>query len=447
MMCARWLTIACTAFAFCVSSSALATQQTLEQFTLKNGLQVVVIPNHRVPAVNHMMWYRIGAGDDPEGKSGLAHYHEHIMFKGSPKFKAGEYTSLLDKNGGNHNAFTGADTTSYFVTIAKEKLPLVMEMEADRMRGLTASDASFATEKQVIIEERRQRTDNSPEALLDEQMNAALFRNHPYHFPVIGWMHEMEGLTKKDVLDFHARYYHPNNALLIISGDVTAAEIKPLAEKYYGTLPKAIIPPRLWKLEPPQIAARHLTLHHHNVKQAIFTRTYAAAPTQPDKLNEAIATFVMAHLLGGGKNSALYQSLVVNQKLATSMNVNYNLFARGPTRLSIEATPEKNVSLETLEKAIDVELKKFIANAGDEVSLARSKNLMKADAIYGREGLTGISNIMGWIMMVDLPPETYNQWTDLIDAVTLADIAVAARRVLMPESSVTGYLLPEESPP
>ncbi len=234
---------------------------------LANGLEVIVIPNHRIPAVSQMIWYRIGAGDDPLGKSGLAHYHEHMMFEGTAKFKAGEYSDIIARHGGQQNAFTGADATSYFVNIAKEQLPLVMEMEADRMRGLTPTDEGAQKEKQVIIEERRQRIENSPEALLSEQMNAALFRNHPYHWPVIGWMHEMEGLTKEDVLQFHRTWYHPNNAILIISGDVTAAEVRPLAQKYYGGLPNVPVPPRRWNKEPPQNNARRVTLHHKNVKQ------------------------------------------------------------------------------------------------------------------------------------------------------------------------------------
>ena len=198
----------------------------IESFTLANGLEVIVIPNHRIAAVSQMVWYRIGAADDPLGKSGLAHFHEHTMFLGTPKYKSGEYADIIARHGGQENAFTGYDATSYYINIAKDQLPLAMELEADRMRGIKPTDDGAEKEKQVIIEERRMRIENSPDALLSEQMNAALFRHHPYHWPVIGWMREMEGLTKDDVLAFHKLWYHPNNAILIISGDITAAEVK-----------------------------------------------------------------------------------------------------------------------------------------------------------------------------------------------------------------------------
>lgn len=426
------------------STASQASTQPIERFRLSNGLEVVVLPNHRVPAVNHMLWFRIGAADDPEGKSGLAHFHEHLMFKGSPKFKSGEYTQLLDQNGGEHNAFTGRDTTSYYVTIAKEKLPLVMQLEADRMKALTVSDEEAKLENKVILEERNQRIENSPEAMLSEQMQAALFRNHPYHLPVIGWRHEMEGLTKQDVITFHETYYHPNNALLIVSGDITAAELRPLAEKYYGALPQKTIPPRIWKSEPPQIAPRHIDYEHQHVKQPLFKRFYATDSFPQAGTYKAMTALVMSHMLGGGKNSYLYRKLVVEQKLATSVDADYNLFARGPATFSIEITPEAGVSLETVEKSLDNLLRAFTDEV-DDASLTRSKNMMKADAIYAREGLTSISNVMGWLMMVGQSPELFNKWPDLIEQVKLDDIKKTFTDIAVIEHSVTGYLLPKRS--
>lgn len=438
--------IGCAAFVLVAPFEAnAASVQPIESFHLKNGMEVVVLPNHRVPAVNHMIWYRIGAADDPPGKSGLAHYHEHLMFKGSPKFGAGQYVSLVDKNGGDHNAFTGRDATSYFVTIAKDRLPLVMELEADRMRAMTVSDAEAQSEKQVIIEERRSRIDNLPDALLDEQMNAALFRNHPYHYPTIGWLHEMEGLTKKDVLDFHEKFYHPNNAVLVVSGDITAAELKPLAEKYYGNLPPKDVPARIWHEEPPQITPRTVTLHHENVKQPEFQRIYATSSMVYGDKKQALPLFVLSYLLGGSKNSVLYQSLVVEQKLAADVDTSYDLYSRGPAEFSISITPEKDVPLTTLEKALDAELAKFMKDCVDDKVLARAKRLMQAETIYAREGLTGISNIMGWMIMAGVPPEDFNRWPDMIEAVTKQQVMDAAYVVLKPEASVTGYLLPQEA--
>jgi zinc protease len=426
--------------------TAAAGKQPIETFSLKNGMQVIVLPNHRVPAVNHMIWYRIGATDDPQGASGLAHYHEHLMFKGSPKFKDGEYVALVNKNGGEHNAFTGRDTTSYYVTIAKDRLPLVMELEADRMKALTVSDAEAAKEKQVIIEERRQRIDNNPNALLDEQINAALFRNHPYRLPIIGWEHEMETLTKQQAVDFHAKYYHPNNAVLIVSGDITAAEIKPLADKYYGVLPAAPIPERRWLSEPPSIAARTVTLHHPHVKQPMFSRSYQTSSVSYGNSKDALPLFVLSHLLGGGKNSQLYKSLVVEQKIAAAVDVSYNYYSRGPSEFEIDVVPENKVTLAAIEKSVDEQIALLLQKGIDEASLARAKRMLQAEEIYAREGLTGISNIMGWMVMSGLPPEDFNRWSELIAAVTSAQILSAAQAGLNIKSSVTGYLLPEEKP-
>lgn len=424
-----------------------AGTQPIETFSLKNGMQVIVLPNHRVPAVNHMIWYRIGAADDPRGKSGLAHYHEHLMFKGSPKFKSGEYLKLVTKNGGDHNAFTGYDATSYFVTIARDRLPLAMELEADRMKALTVSDEEALSEKQVIIEERRARIDNNPDALLAEQMNATLFRNHPYHYPIIGWQHEMEGLTKQDVLDFHEKYYHPNNAVLIVSGDITAAELKPLAEKYYGALESKPIPARSWLIEPPNIAARTVTLKHKHVKQPEFSRIYEAPSMNYGDASMAVPLFVLSHLLGGGKNSDLYQSLVVDRKLAAGVDTSYDFYTRGPSQFEIEITPETGVGLDKVEAALDASLAKFLKTGPDKAALERTKRLMKAEAVYDREGLTGISNLMGWLVMAGMKPEDLNRWPDMIEAVTAGQVQEAAKAVFKPEASVTGYLLPEDAQP
>lgn len=434
------------ALAMLPASAHAEGRQPIETFTLKNGMQVIVLPNHRVPAVNHMIWYRVGAADDVQGKSGLAHYHEHLMFKGSPAFAAGDYVKLLNKNGGEHNAFTGADTTSYYVTIAKDRLPLVIQLEADRMRGLTVTEEESQKEKQVIIEERRQRIENSPAALLNEQINAALFRNHPYHNPTIGWMHEMEGLTRKDVLAFHETYYHPNNAVLIVSGDITAAELKPLAEKYYGPLLKKGVPARRWLSEPPQLAPRTVTLTHRHVSQPSLTRVYAAPSMNEGDKTLAVPLVVLSHLLGGGKTSALYKSLVVEKKLASEVDVSYDFYARGPAKFSIDIVPENKVTLDVIEKALDEALTQFMKQGADEAALARTKRLMEGEEIYAREGLTSTSNIMGWMVMAGMQPEDFNRWADMVNAVTAPQLLKAAQTVLVKEASVTGYLLPQEKP-
>jgi zinc protease len=431
-----------------VPAAALAENDTrIESFFLDNGLEIIVIPNHRVPAVSHMIWYRVGAADDPQGKSGLAHFHEHMMFQGTAKLKPGEYSDVIARNGGEENAFTGFDATSYYINISKEFLPLAMELEADRMRGLKPSEEGTKKEKEVIIEERRMRVDNNPEALLGEQVNASLFRNHPYQVPIIGWKHEMEGLAREDVLAFHKKWYHPNNAMLIVSGDVTGQEVRRLAQKYYGSLPKGIAPSRRWMDEPPQNIERRLVMHHVNVKHPSWSRDYMAPSTAYGNKEQAIALFVLAQLLGEGKSSRLYQSIVVEQKLATAIWVDYNGFTMGPSVLSIGITPEQGVDLGNVEKALDKELQRAVHEGFSDEELNRAKTLLKAETIYARDGLTGMARIMGWLRICGLDKDYFTRWPELIDAVTVPQINQAAKETLQITRSVTATLLPQEELP
>jgi zinc protease len=430
-------------------SSPLNAEQApnISSFTLDNGLEVIVIPNHRVPAVNHTLWFKIGAADDPSGKSGLAHFHEHVMFLGTAKYKSGEYSSIVSRSGGEHNAFTGYDATAYFINISKENLPLAMEMEADRMNDLSASDSDIEKEKQVIIEERRMRIDNNPDALLSEQVNAALFRNHPYHWPSIGWQHEMNGLTRQDVIDFHKKWYHPNNAILIIGGDVTAEEVRPLAEKYYGKIPRAEVPQRIWNDEPPQRGERRITMHHPQVTQPEISRTYATVSLGYGKKDEALPLFILAQVLGGGKTSRLYHSLVTEQKLASAVSVDYNGFSRGPGEFSIDIVPEQGIDPAKLEAAADMQIADFLKNGLTAEELERAKTLLKAETIYARDGLSGIANIMGWIRMIGLDTDYFSNWPKLIDKITAQQVMDAAKDTLKREQCVTALLLPPNEAP
>ncbi len=416
----------------------------VSSFSLKNGLEVVVIPNHRVPAVNHTLWYFVGAADDPSGKSGLAHYHEHAMFLGTQKYKSGEYSNIIARNGGEQNAFTGHDATAYFINISKDNLPLAMEMEADRMRALTPSDEDMEKEKQVIIEERRMRIDNNPDALLSEQVGAALFRRHPYQTPVIGWQHEMNNLSKQDVLDFHKKWYHPNNAILVVAGDVTEAEVRPLAEKYYGDIPKEEVPKRVWNDEPPQRTQRHLIMRHSQVTQPEWSRTYQAPSLAYGKKEQSLPLFVLAQVLGGGKTSRLYHSLVTKQKIAVAVNVDYNGFIRGPGEFIINVVPEQNIDIAKLEAAVDKDISVFLKEGFSDNELSRAKTLLKAETIFARDGLSSMANIIGWVRMIGLDNGYFINWPKAIDAVSKEDVLVAAKEVLKTEQSVTASLLPEE---
>ena len=322
---------------------------------LENGLRVIVIEDHRIPAVSHNLLFKFGAADDPRGKSGLAHYMEHMLFQGTKEHAPNEYSKLIAAKGGKSNAFTSADYTGYWVNIAKENLSLVMELEADRIQNLQSSDEEFAKEKQVILEERRMRVDNNPDALFAEQMNAALYLHYPYGIPIIGWAQEMESLDKKAVMDFYHAYQHPGNAVLVLSGDITAAQARELAERYYAPVParEGKVAPRVE--EPPQLAPRRVTMHHERVKQPEWDKVYVTPSygwQAAENKSKFIPLLIADYLLGGSKTSRLYQLLVEKKRLAQAVDTDFNPFRRGPGEFAIDVVPVAEKNIPEIEKLV-----------------------------------------------------------------------------------------------
>ncbi|MEO0999242.1 MAG: pitrilysin family protein, partial [Pseudomonadota bacterium] len=317
-------------------------------FSLPNGLDVVVIEDNRAPIVTHMVWYRVGAADEPAGKSGIAHYLEHLMFKGTDEIPEGAFSKIVAANGGSDNAFTSWDYTGYFQRIAADRLGLVMSMEADRMRDLVISDAVWEPERDVILEERNSRVENDPGAIFSEQRRAALFMNHRYGIPIIGWRHEIEALTREDALDFYARYYAPNNAILIVAGDVTPEEVRVLAEEHYGHLePSTTLPERVRPQEPPQLSARRLTYSDPRVRQPYVVRSYLAPERDPGAQEEAAALTILAELLGGsGLTSVFGRALQVEEEVALSTGAFYSGLGLDDQSFTIFIVPRPGVELE-----------------------------------------------------------------------------------------------------
>ncbi|MGB1540152.1 MAG: M16 family metallopeptidase, partial [Rickettsiales bacterium] len=402
-----------------------------------------VIPNHRVPAVSHMLWFKIGSADEAAGMSGLAHYLEHMMFKGTDKLKVGEYSQTVSKYGGNHNAFTSYDYTGYYVNIAKEHLPLVMELESDRMVNLKVDDEEFLKEREVIMEERSMRLDNRPAAVLEEQMMATLFQRHPYHTEIIGWRHEMEALSKEQVFDMYHRYYHPNNVVLVVAGDMTAAELKPLAEKYYGSLPKGELMERNWTEEPPHNSELRVIHRDAKVQQPAFSRLYLAPSYVHGETPYAEPVDLMSSILGDGMTSWLYRKLVIEQKVATGASASYYGMKLGPATFSVDVIPADGVSMEVLEAAVDGVIREFVQNGPAEDELARAKTEAKASVIYVRDGLQSLAYIIGQLKMIGLDEAFLNDWPKRIEAVTTDQVRQAAQMLFKPERSVTGWLMPE----
>ena len=301
-----------------------------ESFTLANGLQVVVVTNRRVPVVSHMLWYKVGSYDCPPTKSGIAHFLEHLMFKGTALVGPGEFSKIVARNGGRDNAFTSADYTVFFQNVARDRLELVMGMEADRMAHLRLTDALVYPERDVVMEERRQRTDDVPGDRLSEQLEATLFVNHPYGTPVIGWEHEIKGLTREDAEAFYRAWYAPNNAVLVVSGDIDAAELRPLAEKTYGMVSARAVPERLRFEVPALTAERRITLHDPEIREPSVVRAVLAPSYTSGASEMAYPLEVLAEIMSGGATSRLHRALVVGQRVAVGASLSYGPASRGP---------------------------------------------------------------------------------------------------------------------
>ena len=413
---------------------------TISQFGLPNGLDVVVIPDHRTPVVTHMIWYRAGAADEPRGKTGIAHFLEHLMFKGTKAHPEGEFSRTVAELGGEENAFTSSDYTAYFQRVAKEHLRTMMEFEADRMRGLVLTDAIVDPEREVVLEERRMRTDSVPVSQLGEAMTATAFVNHPYGAPIIGWKPEIEALNRADALAFYQRFYAPNNAILVVAGDVEPDEVKALAEDTYGkALPTPDLPLRMRAKEPQPVAARKVVLSDRRVEQPLLQRMYLAPSYATAKPGEAEALDVLAQAMGAQSTGRLNQRLVLERKLAVSASAWYAGTALDDHLFGIYAVPAQEVSLEQLEAALDEVLAEMAQGGFSDAELKRAKTRLVADAIYQRDSQSALARNFGAALTTGLTAAQVIEWPRLIERVSGEEVKEAFRW-LEKKRSVTGYL-------
>jgi zinc protease len=418
----------------------------VSEFTLSNGLQGVVIEDHRAPVVVTMVWYRIGAADEAPGRSGVAHFLEHLMFQGTENLDPGELSATVEATGGGDNAFTSYDYTAYFQRVAADQLDLMMQMEADRMVGLKLTVDDVATERDVIIQERAQRTDSEPSALLGEQMDAALYLNHPYGRPVIGWKHEMEGLTRDDAIAFYKANYAPNNAILVVAGDVTLHDVRALAEKHFGGLvPSDAIKPRVRPSEPPQLAPRRIAMVDTRVSEPYVTRSYLAPERNPGDQRKAAALVLLSELLGGNPTTSVFaRALQFDRQIAVYAGAGYNGTAIDTTSLHLTVVPLPQVSLKEAEAALDEVLAKFLSEGVDSEEFARIKAQVGASEIYGDDSTQGLAQKYGSALTVGLSVADVQAWPGILRDISEEEVMQIAREVLVPEKSVTGWLSAEE---
>jgi zinc protease len=434
--------VAAVVFLTASIGNAAASGPSITHFRLANGLEVVVIPDHRTPVVTHMIWYRVGAADETPGKSGLAHFLEHLLFKGTKKNPQGLFSRTVAAIGGSENAFTASDYTGYFQRVTRDRLKLMMEFESDRMTGLELTEDVVRPELKVVLEEQNMRVANNPGARLSEQMEAALYLNHPYGRPVIGWRHEIEKLTHTDAIAFYRRFYTPNNAIVIIAGDVKPAEVKALAEETYGKVPRvADVPPRVRAQEPVQEAPRTVTLADPRVTQPTLQRYYLVPSYTSGRPSEGEALDVLAHILGRGPNSRLYQKLVIEKAIAVNAGASYYGTALDHTRLNVYASPKPGTTLAQLEAAIDDVIADFLKTGVTGEELERSKNRLVADAVYAQDSQSTLARWYGSALTSGLTVDQVKTWPDRLRAVTADEVRDAARRWLDKRRSVTGYLI------
>ena len=415
-----------------------------ETFTLANGMQVVLIPNHRAPIVSHMVFYKVGSADEPPGKSGIAHFLEHLLFKGTPRFPEGAMTDIVARNGGDQNAFTTSDYTGYFQNIAVDRLPLMMDMEADRMRNLILDKKGVDTEREVIIEERRMRTDNSPSALLGERMAAALWMTNTYGIPVIGWEHEMRGLQLEDALSFYKAHYSPENAILVVAGDITMDKLRPLAEKYYGAIPKAAAPiVRKRSTFLYQKADTRVTMTHERVTQPSWSRQIIAPSYNVGDRTDVHALEVFSQIIGGGSTTKLYRKLVIEQQVAASFSAGYDTDSVSYGSFFVSMTPSPGVSIAQAEATYEKALAELLANGITEADVQQAKNRFAASLAFVKDSPMSAARGVGTSLASGISLQDIESWPDQVNKVTLAQVQAAARRLFSENSSVTGILLPE----
>lgn len=410
-----------------------------ETFTLANGLTAVVLPDHRAPVVTHMLWYRVGSADEVKGKSGLAHFLEHLMFKATDDIPAGEFSKIVARNGGQDNAATSSDYTTYHFRIAKDRLPQMMRMEADRMVHLKLDAEEVIPELSVVREERRQTVESSPAAILDEMVNAQIYAGHPYAIPVIGHMDELAKLTRDDAVDWYRTWYGPENAILVVAGDITAAELKPLAEEIYGVIPRrGDLKVRKWP--PVQALAKSVELSHADpkVSQASWSRNWLGVAMGD---GDAEALQVGMEILGGGRVSRLYRDL--NERGRAVMSAGYSMEMEARGVVAISATPAPGVSVAEIEAEAMAVTERFLREGPMAQELSRAKRMIAASAIFARDNQMRLAEWYGERLTAGQTVEQIEGWEDRVRAVTAADVMRAMNRYLAGTNYVDAVLLPE----
>ncbi len=430
-------------FSLSVLLLALAGCSQTHETTLPNGLRVIVKEDHRSPVVVSQIWYRVGSQDEPDGSTGISHVLEHMMFKGTQKLKPNEFSRIIAEHGGRENAFTGYDYTAYYQQLEKSRLPISFELETERMRNLTLDPAEFAKEIKVVMEERRLRTDDQPESLAFEKFMNTAYTVHPYKNPVIGWMPDLEKMRAEDLRAWYERWYAPNNATLVVVGDVNPVEVFTLARKYYGPVPRRELAPPAKSPEPPQAAERRVRVSAPAEVPYLLLGWHVPVLTVDDKSSEPYALDVLAGILGGGNSARLARELVREQKLAASADASYSMISRSPGMLMLDGTPAPGRTIEELELALRAQVARLRDAPVTEEELNRVKAQVVAGNVYSRDSVFGQAMQIGQLVTAGLDWRLQDRFVRRIKAITARDVQAVARKYLLDENLTVAILDPK----
>ena len=411
--------------------------------TLKNGLRVIVKEDRRAPTAAQMVWYRIGSMDEVDGASGVAHVLEHMMFKGTPSVGAGEFNRRVAAAGGRDNAFTSRDYTAYFQQVPKEKLPEMMQLEADRMRHLNVDPKEFAQEIKVVMEERRTRTDDNPQSRLFEQMNAVAFQAHPYRRPIIGWMNDLENMSAADAKAWYDTWYVPNNAYVVITGDVDHKEVFALAEKYYGQLEGRLLPARKPQVEPAQDGTRRVNIKAPAELPVLIMGYKAPVLRDVDKDSDPYALTMLAAVLDGHDAARLTRKLVREDKVALSVGIDYDSTARGPGMIYLYGSPSAGKTVSDLETALRAEISRIQQDGVSEQELKRARAQLVAGQIYKLDSMFGQAMEIGQTESAGIPYQKIDRMLERLQQVTAAEVQTVAKKYFSDDTLTIGVLDPQ----
>ena len=432
-------------FLFAPLSWAASSQPAdTHEFNLDNGLKLIVREDHRAPTVAHMVWYRAGSMDETNGRTGVAHVLEHMMFKGTHQVKAGEFSRLVAAVGGRENAFTSRDYTAYFQQVEKSKLEDVMKLEADRMSNLNFDDAEFAKEIQVIMEERRLRTEDNPSSLLNESLMATAFMSSPYRHPVIGWMNDLVNMKAVDARDWYRSWYAPNNATVVISGDVDPQQIYKMVQKYYGAAAAHELPVRKPQIEPPQKGIKQV-LVKAPADNAQLAMAWKVPRLEPGKLDdpEPYALELLTAVLDGYDNARLNRVLVKQEKVVNDVGVGYDMVSRGPELFLIGATMAKGKTVEQAQASIRKALDELKQKGILESELKRIKVRILSEQIYKRDSIFGQAMEIGSNEMAGFSWKDIDYMLEKMQSITPAQVQAVAKKYLVDEGLTIAVLDPQ----